>query len=189
MFNPPCHRGGMKWGMIITLGALACGIGAFMPNGPMAPARDQSANSTIPVGFDPATADAQGSAPDYLSGEMVLQQRQDGHFYASPTVNSVPIEALVDTGASVIALTGADAEAIGLNWDQSDIGIIGRGANGPIQGVQVRLDTVQLGNFEVHDVDAMIIPEGLHVTLLGQSFLSRIPNVEIANGQMNLSEY
>ena len=55
--------------------------------------------------------------------------------------------------------------------------------------MEVRLDTVQLGSFEVHDVPAMIVPEGLPITLLGQSFLSRIPNVEIANGQMNLSQY
>jgi len=178
----------MKLTGLLVLGAIACGVGIMMPSGGdnAAPGATTAANSAF---ADQTEAQMPFGRQDYLSGEMVLHQQDDGHFYASPAINSVPIDALVDTGASVIALTGADAQAIGLTWDQSQVGIVGRGASGPIEGVQVRLDRVELGSFEVHDVDAMIIPEGLHVSLLGQSFLSRIPNVAIANGEMSLSDY
>lgn len=173
----------MKLGGIIAIGAMACVVGLLMPD------RDQAAPVVAPGGAA-LTVDAPGEqrTPDYLSGEMVLQRQGDGHFYASPTINAVPIDALVDTGASVVALTGADAEAIGLTWDPAQVAVIGQGASGPVEGVAVRLDSIELGGFEVHDVDAMIVPAGLHISLLGQSFLSRIPNVRISDGRMSLSD-
>lgn len=176
-------------GGILMLAGMACAVGALMPSG----GDDPSATENSP---DTSLADSQSAADqtgygrsDYLSGELVLQQQADGHFYASPAINHVPIDALIDTGASVIALTGEDAGAIGLNWNDADVRMIGHGASGEVYGVPVRLERVELGSFEVYDVDAVIIPEGLHVTLLGQSFLSRIPNVKIADGRMNLSDY
>ncbi|WP_172799894.1 retropepsin-like aspartic protease family protein [Croceicoccus bisphenolivorans] len=180
----------MKLGSLIWLGAGLCLVGIMMPadhsrmNDP-----PQAVSGTGSLTVDAVEPFDHTGSQDYLGGEMVLQQQSDGHFYASPSINSVPVDALIDTGASVIALTGADAEAIGLSWDQSQIRTVGRGASGPVQGVAVRLDKVELGSFEVHDVDAMIIPEGLHVTLLGQSFLSRIPEVQISDGKMRLAEY
>lgn len=177
----------MKMGGIIAIGAFACLIGAFMPGRqePRDAAREGSGAGALAASQG---SDAESRSADYLIGEMVLQQQADGHFYASPRVNMVAIDALVDTGASVIALTGSDAEAIGLSWDPNAVRVIGQGASGDVMGVPVRLERVELGTFEVRDVDAVIIPEGLHVTLLGQSFLSRIPSVEIADGQMSLSD-
>ena len=187
----------MKAGGIIAIGAIACAVGALMPGArhDSGMAAKPAEDAVITRGYTTSSAKYSESAyannassADYLSGEIVLKRQEDGHFYASPSVNSVPIHALVDTGASVVALTGSDAEAIGLNWDPGAVRAVGRGANGTVMGVRVRLDRVELGNFDVHDVDAIIIPEGLDVTLLGQSFLSRIPNVEIVDGEMNLSD-
>ena len=91
---------------------------------------------------------------------------------------------LVDTGASIIALTGADAEAIGLDWSEADVVPIGRGASGTVHGVPVRLERVELGGFEATDVEAAIVPQGLDVSLLGQSFLSKLHGVRIEGDRM-----
>lgn len=171
----------MKLAGIIGLGLAACAFGALMPG-------ERATTSPAASGRALAADTDAGDRPDYLSGEMVLDRQEDGHFYARPSINSVPVDALVDTGASVVALTGADAEAIGLAWDQSQVRVVGQGASGPVEGVAVRLDRIELGDFEVHDVDAIVIPEGLHVSLLGQSFLSRIPSVAISDDRMNLSD-
>ncbi len=172
----------MKLGGILVAGALACIVGAFMPDRSAAPGQRESSQPLLANG-------AQETRPDYLSGELMLTRQADGHYYATPTINGTEVQTLVDTGASVIALTGSDAQALGLSWNEDDLGVIAQGASGPVMGVAVQLDTVQLGGFEAHDVPAMIVPEGLPITLLGQSFLSRIPNVEITDGQMNLSQY
>jgi len=122
-----------------------------------------------------------------VSGEVILPRADDGHFYAEVTVDGVASKMLVDTGASVTALTGADAEAIGIEWQREDVRQVARGASGPVYGVPVTLATVQLGEFEVQSTKGVVIPQGLEISLLGQSFLSHIGRVEIEDGQMTLA--
>lgn len=122
----------------------------------------------------------------WLSGQTVLSREADGHFYTPASVGGAQIHFLVDTGASIVALTADDAAAIGLSWDPPSIRPIGRGANGPVNGVPVMLDRVEINGLEVQGVPAAIIPEGLDISLLGQSFLSKIENVEISEDQMRL---
>lgn len=126
----------------------------------------------------------QAQRQNWLAGETVLEREPDGHFYADATVASRRTHFLVDTGASIVALTGSDAEAMGLDWREDDLIPIGRGANGTVYGVPVRLGRIELGGFEATNVDAAIIPEGLDVSLLGQSFLSRLEGVRIEGDQM-----
>jgi aspartyl protease family protein len=121
------------------------------------------------------------------SGDQVLTRRADGHFYASTYVNGAEIRMLVDTGASVIALTGADAEAAGLIWDESEVRPIARGASGTVYGVYKRLDEVAVGDLAHRNVDAVIVPRGLDVSLLGQSYLGRLARVDISGERMELS--
>lgn len=94
---------------------------------------------------------------------------------------------LVDTGASVIALTGADAQAAGIYWDESEVRPVGRGASGTVYGVPKRLDEVAIGDLSQRNVEAIIVPRGLDISLLGQSYLSRLGRVDISGNTMELS--
>jgi aspartyl protease family protein len=120
----------------------------------------------------------------WLAGETVLERERDGHFYADANVGSYRTHFLVDTGASIVALTGADAQAMGLDWRDSDLVGIGRGASGTVYGVPVTLDRIELGGYEATDVQAAIVPEGLDVSLLGQSFLSKLHGMRIEDDRM-----
>ena len=124
-----------------------------------------------------------GDAP---GEQLTIKRHRDGHFYADVEIEGVTSRMLVDTGASVIALTGEDAAAMGLQWDESRVAPVARGANGPVYGVETSLPQVAAGGFEARDVRAVIVPEGLEVSLLGQSFLSTIGRVEIAGDRLLL---
>ena len=87
-------------------------------------------------------------------GQAVLQRDADGHFYANVGVEGSHYRFLVDTGASMVALTGADAEAMGLYWDESSVRHIGRGASGAVYGVPVRIPRMDVGGFEARNVEA-----------------------------------
>ena len=122
----------------------------------------------------------------WLAGETVLKRQPDGHFYASVQIDSNDYRLLVDTGASMVALTGEDAEAIGLTWSDADLREIGRGAGGSVYGVPTTIERIELGGFEARNVRAAIVPEGLGISLLGQSFLSQLPGVRIDGDRMML---
>jgi aspartyl protease family protein len=117
----------------------------------------------------------------------VLTRQPDGHFYTMANVNGGDVRFLVDTGASAIALTGADADALGISWDENELEKIGRGVSGDVYGKAVMLKSVQVGDIIVHDVQAAVIPAGLDVSLLGQSFLSKIGSVNIQEDQMTFN--
>jgi len=130
---------------------------------------------------------AAATAPESYGDEMALTREGDGHFYATVQVDTRDYRMLVDTGASVVALTGDDARNMGLDWDPNSLAPVARGASGPVMGVPVTIDTMAVGDFEARDVEALIIPDGLAVSLLGQSFLSHVPKVEIADDKLTLS--
>jgi aspartyl protease family protein len=119
---------------------------------------------------------------------MVLDREGDGHFYATVNVDASNYRMLVDTGASMVALTGEDAQSMGLDWDPNALAPVARGVGGTVMGVPVKIATMAVGDFEAHDVEAVIIPDGLAVSLLGQSFLRHVPKVAIEGDSLTLSD-
>jgi aspartyl protease family protein len=172
----------MKFGPFI---AMVIGCGALV--GWMAPGPTEMTSLASPG--KAAESDAQMNAlqrEQWLAGEVVLPREPDGHFYADVVVDGATAHMLVDTGATTVALTREDAEAMGLTWSESDVQPVAQGANGPVYGVAVMLDHVQLGELEARGVEAIVVPDGLGISLLGQSFLSKIQRVEMDQDQMVL---
>ncbi len=118
--------------------------------------------------------------------EIVLTRSQNGHFYADLNVDGQTIHFLVDTGTSSIALTAADARKLGFSWTEQDLRPVGKGVSGTVNGKFVKLHRLQLGTKEAWDMEAAIIPQGLEVSLLGQTFLEKIGSVSINGDQMVL---
>lgn len=121
------------------------------------------------------------------SGPAVeLPRAGNGHFYAPVTIGGHAVTMLVDTGASVVALTGEDARRAGIAWNTADLAVVAQGAGGAIRGVRATVPVLRLGAHEARDVSAVVIPEGLPVSLLGQSFLRTIEPVRIEKDVMVL---
>lgn len=117
---------------------------------------------------------------------VTLSRAPDGHFYTEARVNNTTVRFLVDTGASTIALSKRDAQAAGLHFSSSEFTVQGQGAGGVIALKPVTLDRVAIGAFEVRDVGAAIVDGDLHVSLLGQNWLSRVGTVTISGDKMVL---
>jgi aspartyl protease family protein len=173
----------MRWANIIVLVGLAVFIGWLMPIGGV----DSSGNSpAVNTGVIPTPDDGRNDERD-ADGDVVLDRQPDGHYYADVDVNNEEVRFIVDTGSTGIALSGDDAESLGLSWSNEELVVIGRGAGGDVYGKRVMLASVQLGDIQVNNIDAVIVPTGLHISLLGQSFLSKAGSVIIEDGQMTIS--
>jgi aspartyl protease family protein len=79
---------------------------------------------------------------------------------------------MVDTGATSIALSRADAERIGLDW-KSGRPMVSSTANGLVQVHGLTLSAVRVGEVTISNVAAVVVPAPMPHVLLGNSFLSR----------------
>lgn len=104
--------------------------------------------------------------------EIVLTAGPGGHFTTLGSINGRPVSFMVDTGATVIALGTGQADGIGLNWRAAPR-IATQTANGPVAAHAVTLDRVRVGEVEVTQVPAIVLPVVLPHALLGNSFLQR----------------
>jgi aspartyl protease family protein len=115
----------------------------------------------------------------YVSQE--LARSSDGHFYADAMVNGARIRFMVDTGATFVALTREDAQRAGIliGSDRAEA----MGAGGAFEVTPVTIDRIAIGALAATDVQGAVADE-LSVSLLGQSFLSRVGTVEIRGDRM-----
>ena len=182
----------MREAIFLAIAMLAFVGAAFVPGGAIDSATEGAQDFASEKTADPAALDrhsnSSASYASWAAGATELPRAADGHFYADTRINGSQVEFLVDTGATKVALTGTDARAAGLYWSDADVHEVARGASGPVYGVSVTLDRVTLGGHEARDVAAIVVPEGLGVSLLGQSFLSTIHPVRIEHDRMVLGE-
>ncbi|HEY0326656.1 MAG TPA: TIGR02281 family clan AA aspartic protease [Allosphingosinicella sp.] len=134
---------------------------------------------------DPAAERPAAPAPAGWGTETRLQRDRGGHFFAQARINGQPIQVVVDTGATTVALTVADAQRAGIAVDPSRFDVVGSGASGAVRGHEISLATVSVDGKEVRSIRGVVL-EGLDVSLLGQSYLSRISGVEMRGEEMIL---
>jgi len=162
---------------------IGLGIGLMLP--------DDRPSQTQAEAAAPATAPklgrtAKSDAPEpRWGGETRLKPGTSGHFYTTALVNGQPVDFIVDTGATTVALTVADAQRIGIPVDPSSFTVIGTGASGPVRGQAITIDSVSLDGKDVRTLSGAVL-EGLGISLLGQSYLSRISEVTMRGGEMVL---
>lgn len=111
---------------------------------------------------------------------------QTGHFNLVVDVNGVPVDFLVDTGATDIVLTLEDAARVGL--DPQNLAFIGRArtANGTVSTASARVDSLSLGRVSFDNTRVSINGGEMDQSLLGMSFLSQIGRLEISDNMLIL---
>lgn len=121
------------------------------------------AHAEVPAVHAPAT----GAAGQVLKGA-------DGHYWAEATVDGRAVHMLVDTGASVVALTREDAARLGLALKPADFTGTVLTASGPVRAAPVELAAVSVAGARVDRVEALVVEHGLAQSLLGMSYLGRL---------------
>jgi len=144
------------------------------------------------------TPSGQGGAPSNRTGEVSdeipyglvrLRRSRGGHYLARAKINNRQIRVMVDTGATLVALTFEDARRAGINVSSSDFTSRSRTANGIARSARVNIRSLRIGNITLRNVKASVSrPGALHVTLLGMSFLGRLSRVEMRDGDLVLQK-
>ena len=96
-----------------------------------------------------------------------------GHFSAAGSINGYPVTFLVDTGATSIAISAAEARRLGLDYQRGQQVAVGTAA-GTMPAWRVSFNTVKIGGISVNQVEGLVVESGLGMPLLGMSFLNRM---------------
>jgi aspartyl protease family protein len=142
----------------------------------------QAPNSRVNRQVEPVRDMARGRTVEIRAGAH-------GHYFASAEINGRSIDVLVDSGASIVALTYDDAQRAGVYVRDSDYTQRVSTANGLARVAPVVLDRVSIGDITVRNVPAAVAERGsLATSLLGMSFLGRLQRVDMRAGTLVLQE-
>lgn len=148
------------------------------------------AASSAPV--TPSVATLAVDTPDETNSARrttTISVRPDGHYWTRALVNKkASVEFMVDTGASVVALTYKDAQKMGLRPESLDYKWEIRTAGGITKGASVRIDSIQINQVHVRNVDAMVLRKDLDQSLLGMSFLRELYSYEFRGDRMIIKQ-
>ncbi len=140
---------------------------------------------TVRVGDAPASVGG-GGGDDAGGKRVVLTAGSGGHFFTQGQINGRAAQLVVDTGATSVAISEADALRMGLNYKKGQM--IGMStANGIIPGWRIKLASVRIGDVTVHGVDAVVSSGSMPYILLGNSFLTHFQMTR-TNDQMVLDK-
>ena len=122
-----------------------------------------------------------GATPAQLGGtrappaarELVLTAGPGGHFTSLGAINGQSVSFMVDTGATLVSLGRADAERLGIDLSTARIALT-QTANGQVPVQLVTLNSVRVGELELNNVGAAVMPMAMPMVLLGNSILARL---------------
>lgn len=123
------------------------------------------------------------------AGDVTLRATDYGHFETTAEINGRDVDVMVDTGATMVALTYEDAERAGIYLKPSDFTHSVSTANGIAKVAPINIGTISIGGITVRNVRGAVSERGnLHRTLLGMTFLGRLSRVEMRRNDLVLHE-
>ena len=121
-----------------------------------------------------------------VGAEIVLPRSNDGHYYMTLDINGVPVNFVVDTGASQVVLTQDDAQRVGLDPAKLRYLSVANTANGQVLTAAVQLDQVTVGPYSDLALRATVNGGEMDTSLLGMSYLGLYDSISITDGELIL---
>lgn len=160
LFNLPCV--GRFFRSLFSFGVLAFCLFLLFQQAPFDPSLARLAAG---LGLD--TQQVRGD-------EVRIRMARDGHFWVRATINGVERRMLVDSGATVTALSAETAALAAVDRDANLLPIVMRTASGTVRAEAGTVDRLGLGGIEARNLKVVISPALRNIDILGMNFLSRL---------------
>ena len=118
---------------------------------------------------------------------VIVYANQYGHYYINTITQGININYLIDTGATTVSLTRADAEKIGIDLSKLNYTQKVSTANGIILSAPIKLDYIQINDILIKNISASVSQDnGLEKSLLGMSFLNKLNSFEVSDDSLKM---
>lgn len=111
---------------------------------------------------------------EVVGEEVRIRMSPDGHFRAKVSINGVERRMLVDTGATLTAISEGTAAAAGLSPKTGLVPVILNTANGMIQAQTATVGELRLGNIVARDIKVVVSPAFGNMDVIGMNLLSKL---------------
>jgi len=178
---------GLLWPVarLVVIAALLAWAAHWVLNGSGGGALQPEAVGVASVS-DPGPMPAPAAVDQDGGREIAVRADRSGHFFVDAVVNGADLRFLVDTGASALVISRADAEKLGIDLQNLVFSERYNTANGIALGAPVMVREFRIGSFSLHDVRATVMSHPMPVSLLGMSVLSRFSGHEVEGNKLVL---
>lgn len=121
--------------------------------------------------------------------ETRIRMAADGHFWARVTLDGVPRRMLVDSGATVTALSTRTAQAAALDVRKSVFPMVLNTANGQISAQTATVRELRLGDIAARDLGVVVSPAFGETDVLGMNFLSKLKSWRVEGNTLILQPH
>lgn len=140
--------------------------------------------------FDPnlsrLTSDLGLDSQKVVGEEVRIPLSRDGHYWAQVTINGVERTMLVDSGATVTAISSRTADQAGVSATAGLVPVLIHTANGTVQAQTGTVETLNLGSIQARDLKVVISPNLGRIDVLGMNFLSQLASWRVEDGTLIL---
>lgn len=119
-------------------------------------------------------------------GETRIPLARDGHFWLRAELNGAPANFLVDTGATLTAVSSGLAERAGLEPRRGGLPVTVGTANGPVAAELATAEELRFGNVSARGLDVVIAPTLGDTNVVGMNLLSRLASWRVEGDTMIL---
>ncbi len=131
--------------------------------------------------------DVLGKAPQTTQGDALhVRMGDDGHFWVDGQINGTSARFLIDSGATITALSDEVATSAGLDVDRVGPGLAMSTANGTVVARRSQIAGLTIGPITTYDLPIIVSDRFNGVNVLGMNFLSRLKGWRVENGEMIL---
>ncbi len=122
-------------------------------------------------------------------GETRVHLSPDGHYWLKAKINGEPANFLVDTGATLTAISAQTAARVGIEPRRDRMPVMMTTANGTIRVGTTTIDELRFGNVAARGLDAVIAPNLGDTNVIGMNLLSRLAGWRVENGELILQPH
>jgi aspartyl protease family protein len=155
---------------VLAVGDSALGVKLLRLQDGSAVVESAGQQGTLRVGGAPARL--AGASTPAAAREIIIPAGPGGHFVAAGAINGRAVQFMVDTGATLVSLSEVEAERIGLDYRNGRRMMMST-ANGNVAAYEVTLTRLRVGDVELANIGAIVMPAQMPMVLLGNSFLAR----------------